>query len=183
MGAVQLLQKFYNFYQEICLLKSINMLKTIVQKAVSAQISQNLLFRTSTRAFATDFGEEQTGEPEAERRTSHEKSLNTVQLLGRVGNDPRLISDRTVVFSLATTEHFTNAQGEKQSKTTWHDIVSFMPYQNEVLVNHVPKGSRILVQGKLSNREVTDRETGNVRRLTNIIANEIIRLQTPNHRK
>ena len=75
-------------------------------------------------------------------------ALNTVQLLGRVGNDPRLISDRTVVFSLATTEHFTNAQGEKQSKTTWHDIVSFMPYQNEVLVNQVPKGSRILVQGK-----------------------------------
>ena len=110
-------------------------------------------------------------------------ALNTVQLLGRVGNDPRLISDRTCVFSLATTESYRDQQGVNQSKTTWHDIVSFNPYQNEMLVNNVPKGSRILVQGKLSNREVTDRETGNVRRLTNIIANEIIRLQTPGHRK
>ena len=110
-------------------------------------------------------------------------ALNTVQLLGRVGNDPRLISDRTCVFSLATTESYRDQQGVNQSRTTWHDIVSFIPYQNEMLVNNVPKGSRILVQGKLSNREVTDRETGNVRRLTNVIANEIIRLQTPGHRK
>ena len=110
-------------------------------------------------------------------------ALNTVQLLGRVGNDPKLISDRVVVFSLATNESYRNAQGENHTRTTWHDIVSFIPYQNEMLVNNVPKGSRILVQGKLSNREVTDRETGNVRRLTNIIANEIIRLQTPGHRK
>ena len=50
-----------------------NVLQLFLQ-AVSTQISQNLLFRTSTRAFATDFGEEQTGEPfEAERRTTHEK--------------------------------------------------------------------------------------------------------------
>ena len=50
-----------------------NVLQLFLQ-AVSTQFSQNLLFRTSTRAFATDFGEEQTGEPfEAERRTTHEK--------------------------------------------------------------------------------------------------------------
>ena len=105
-------------------------------------------------------------------------ALNTVQLLGRVGNDPKLISERVVVFSLATNESFRNAQGENQTRTTWHDIVSFYPYQNDMLMNSVTKGARILVQGRLNNREVTDRETGNTRRLTNVVANDIIRLQT-----
>ena len=53
--------------------------------------------------------------------------VNKVILVGNLGKDPevRHLDNGIAVanFSLATTESYTNKQGEKVSQTEWHNIV------------------------------------------------------------
>ena len=54
-------------------------------------------------------------------------SVNKVILLGRLGQDPELKytpgGSAVCNFSMATTESWTDKQGQKQEKTEWHRIV------------------------------------------------------------
>ena len=54
-------------------------------------------------------------------------SLNKVMLIGNLGRDPEVkmtpSGQQLARFSVATTETWKNPQGEKQSKTEWHNIV------------------------------------------------------------
>ena len=54
-------------------------------------------------------------------------SMNKVMLIGNLGRDPELKmtpgGQALARFSVATTETWKNPQGEKQSKTEWHNIV------------------------------------------------------------
>ncbi|XP_057180238.1 single-stranded DNA-binding protein, mitochondrial isoform X3 [Triplophysa rosa] len=87
-----------------------------------------------------------------------ERSINRVQLLGRVGQDPvmRQVEGRNpvTIFSMATNEMWRSGEGETTSadvsqKTTWHRISVFKPGLRDVAYQYVKKGSRILVEGKL----------------------------------
>ncbi|NXD08893.1 SSBP protein, partial [Nothocercus nigrocapillus] len=113
-----------------------------------------------------------------------ERSMNRVQLLGRVGQDPvmRQVEGKNpvTIFSLATNEMWRTgdsevAQGGEyeprdiSQKTTWHRISVFRPGLRDVTYQYVKKGSRLFVEGKLDYGEYTDRN--NVRRqATTIIA-------------
>ncbi|XP_018953248.1 single-stranded DNA-binding protein, mitochondrial isoform X2 [Cyprinus carpio] len=112
-----------------------------------------------------------------------ERSINRVQLLGRVGQDPvmRQVEGRNpvTIFSMATNEMWRSGEGEPMStgdvsqKTTWHRISVFKPGLRDVAYQYVKKGSRILVEGKLDYGEYTDKN--NVRRqATTIIADNIV---------
>jgi single-strand DNA-binding protein len=54
-------------------------------------------------------------------------SLNKVMLIGNLGKDPevRAIPSGVKVanFSIATSENYTNREGQKVDKTEWHNIV------------------------------------------------------------
>jgi single-strand DNA-binding protein len=54
-------------------------------------------------------------------------SVNKVIILGRLGQDPEMkfIPNGSAVcnFSLATTESWTDKNGQKQDRTEWHRIV------------------------------------------------------------
>ncbi|MBW1896055.1 MAG: single-stranded DNA-binding protein, partial [Deltaproteobacteria bacterium] len=56
-------------------------------------------------------------------------SVNKVILIGNLGRDPevRYTPGGTAVanFTLATTENWTNKDGEKESRTEWHRIVAW----------------------------------------------------------
>ena len=56
-------------------------------------------------------------------------SLNNVQILGNLGQDPELrkTNDGTSVtnLSVATNEVFSDKNGERQQRTEWHRIVVF----------------------------------------------------------
>jgi primosomal replication protein N len=56
-------------------------------------------------------------------------SVNRVILIGNLGRDPELryTPSGTAVanFSLATTDRFSNKQGERQERTEWHRIVAW----------------------------------------------------------
>ena len=100
-------------------------------------------------------------------------SMNRVTLLGRLGNDPdvRSTQDGTTVanFSLATSEKWTDTNGEKQEKTEWDRCVAWGK-QGENIGKYFNKGSEILVEGMLQTRSWEDKE-GNKRYTTEIKVN------------
>ncbi|XP_021548593.1 single-stranded DNA-binding protein, mitochondrial isoform X2 [Neomonachus schauinslandi] len=111
-----------------------------------------------------------------------ERSLNRVQLLGRVGQDPvmRQVEGKNpvTIFSLATNEMWRSGEseayqmGDVSQKTTWHRISVFRPGLRDVAYQYVKKGSRIYVEGKVDYGEYTDKN--NVRRqATTIIADKM----------
>ncbi|KAI4488278.1 hypothetical protein M0804_005126 [Polistes exclamans] len=108
-----------------------------------------------------------------------EKTINQVTLLGRVGGNPQERGTEkhpVVVFSLATHLNYKYESGEYMQKTDWHRICVFKPYLRESVSNHLKKGQRILVNGRLSYGEFKDEE-GNMRPTTAIIADEVIFFQ------
>lgn len=78
--------------------------------------------------------------------------MNKVTLIGRLGNDPEVkqFQDGTTVvrLSVATTERYTNKQGEKVELTEWH-TVKFWRKTAEIVAKYFKKGDPIVVEGKL----------------------------------
>ncbi|XP_015280197.1 PREDICTED: single-stranded DNA-binding protein, mitochondrial isoform X1 [Gekko japonicus] len=112
-----------------------------------------------------------------------ERSLNRIQLLGRVGQDPvmRQVEGKNpvTIFSLATNEMWRSGESEVfqgsdiTQKTTWHRVSVFRPGLRDVAYQYVKKGARIYVEGKIDYGEYTDKN--NVRRqATTVIADNII---------
>ncbi|XP_072508633.1 single-stranded DNA-binding protein, mitochondrial isoform X2 [Notamacropus eugenii] len=128
------------------------------------------------RQFARYYSEGSTG-------LVLERSLNRVQLLGRVGQDPVLRQSEgknpVTIFSLATNEMWrsgeseTSQQGDISQRTTWHRISVFRPGLRDLAYQYVKKGARVFVEGKIDYGEYVDKN--NVRRqATTIIADNII---------
>ena len=88
-------------------------------------------------------------------------NVNRVTLLGYVGRDPELHTsasgDRATRFSLATTERWKDRAGKPRERTEWHRIIVFGG-QVSVVEERVRKGSAVLVEGRLTVREYTDKE-------------------------
>lgn len=101
---------------------------------------------------------------------------NKVQLIGRLGQDPEIITfndgNKMAKFSLATDESYKDNNGEKVERTFWHNVV----VKNglvKVVENYINKGQEIALEGKLSYRNWEDKE-GNKRTVTEIICNELL---------
>lgn len=82
-------------------------------------------------------------------------SINTVFVLGRLGQDPEVRSTNSggavCNFSVATDESYTKSDGEKVKKTEWHKVVVF-GNSAESAGKYLKKGSECVVQGKLQTR-------------------------------
>ncbi|CAN7998672.1 unnamed protein product, partial [Ixodes hexagonus] len=103
--------------------------------------------------------------------------INQVTLLGRVGIEPQLRgSDATpvVVFTLATNSNYRYETGiEVQQRTQWHRISVFKPFLRNSVHQHMRKGSRVLVQGRLVYGEVTDAKgVGHI--TSTVVADEVV---------
>ena len=101
---------------------------------------------------------------------------NKVQLIGNLGNDPEIITldsgKKLAKFSLATNEYYKDADGQKQTKTEWHNLVAWNKTA-EIIENYVTKGKEIAIEGKLTNRSYETKE-GEKRYLTEVVVNEIL---------
>ena len=99
-------------------------------------------------------------------------SINKVILIGNLGRDPevRYTPSGTAVanFSLATTDNWTNKDGEKQSRTEWHRIVAWGRL-GETCGEYLSKGSQVYIEGSIQTNEWEDQE-GNKRKTTEIRA-------------
>ena len=101
---------------------------------------------------------------------------NKVQLIGNLGNDPEIITlengKKLAKFSLATNEYYKDADGQKQTKTEWHNLIAWNKTA-EIIEKYVSKGKEIAIEGKLTNRSWDDKE-GNKRYTTEVIVNGVV---------
>lgn len=101
---------------------------------------------------------------------------NSVRLIGHLGQDPKLVSNgensSVVSFSLATNEVYKDTNGNKATRTEWHNIVSFGRVAN-LIIQYCKRGEFIMLQGRLQTRQYTNKE-GQQRYVTEIITEEIL---------
>jgi single-strand DNA-binding protein len=103
-------------------------------------------------------------------------SINKVILVGNVGKDPVVrYFDKgvaKVTFPLATSESYTNQQGETITSTEWHNIVLWRALA-EVAEKTVKKGSQVYIVGKIKTRSYVDKEGIN-KYITEILADAFL---------
>lgn len=101
---------------------------------------------------------------------------NSVQLIGRLGQDPevkKLTSGKTLTtFSLATSDSYKNAQGEKVEDTQWHNVVAWGKTA-EIAGDYLKKGQEVAIEGKLVHRSY-ETSAGEKRYITEINLNELL---------
>ncbi|HWY70920.1 MAG TPA: single-stranded DNA-binding protein [Terriglobales bacterium] len=107
------------------------------------------------------------------------KSVNKVILVGNLGKDPEVkyTSTGTPVakFSLATNEGYKDKSGQWQDRTEWHNVVAWQRLA-EIVGEYVKKGSKVYIEGRLQTSSWDDKETGQKKYKTEIIANDLVLL-------
>jgi single-strand DNA-binding protein len=102
-------------------------------------------------------------------------TVNKAILVGNLGRDPEVRftpSGRAVAnFTLATTERWTDPDGNKKEHTEWHTIVVWGK-QAETCGQYLSKGRQVYVEGKIRSREYEDKE-GHKRKVTEVIADNV----------
>lgn len=114
------------------------------------------------------------------------KSINVVMLLGNVGNDPEVRSTasgvRVATLSLATSQQWTDARGEKQEKTQWHRLVVWGNNKGgglaDVVEKYVSKGDKLHVTGAIEYKQWQDKD-GQTRYSTEIKVSDLVLLGSP----
>ena len=100
--------------------------------------------------------------------------MNKVILYGNVGKDPEVKTldsgTKVAKFSLATSKHWTK-DGEKQTETSWHNIVLWNKLA-ELAGKYVTKGSSLIIEGEISYRTYENKE-GVTIYTTDIIGNSL----------
>lgn len=103
---------------------------------------------------------------------------NKVQLIGHLGMDPEIKSldggKKLAKMSIATNETYKNNKGEKITETQWHNLIAWGKTA-EICEKFLKKGSELAVEGKLINRNYTDKE-GIKRYVTEIEVHEVLML-------
>ena len=106
------------------------------------------------------------------------RGLNRVTLIGNAGKEAeyKTLEEGTPVakFSIATTETYRLKNGDTQSRTDWHTIVAWRGLAS-LVHQFIKKGSLLCIEGKLRNRQYSDKE-GNNKYLTEIVAEQILLL-------
>lgn len=101
--------------------------------------------------------------------------VNKAILIGNLGRDPELRytqSGQAVTnFSLATSENWTDKNGERTEKTEWHRIVAWGKTA-ELCAQYLSKGRTVYIEGRLQTRDWEDKE-GVKRQTTEIVANTV----------
>jgi single-strand DNA-binding protein len=100
-------------------------------------------------------------------------SLNKVQVLGNLGQDPEIRTfqggGRVANLSIATSETWKDKQtGEKKERTEWHRVAIFVDGLVGVVEQYVKKGSKVYIEGQLETRKWQD-QSGADRYSTEIV--------------
>lgn len=105
---------------------------------------------------------------------------NRVQLIGNLGQDPELKKTEkgksVARFSLATTESYRNADGQKVEETTWHNLVAWNGLA-DIAGKYLKKGREIAVEGRISHRQYEDKD-GVQKYFTEIVVTDLLMLRT-----
>ncbi|MGE3974497.1 MAG: single-stranded DNA-binding protein [Bdellovibrionales bacterium] len=101
--------------------------------------------------------------------------VNKVIVVGNLGADPELkytANGQAVArFNIATSESWTDKNGQKQERTEWHRIVAWGKL-GEICGKHLAKGRQAYVEGRLQTRQWEDKD-GQKRYTTEVIAGTV----------
>ncbi|MEY3247011.1 MAG: hypothetical protein RL025_119 [Bacteroidota bacterium] len=99
-------------------------------------------------------------------------------LIGNLGKDPEVKTldngAKIATFPLATTETYKDRDGNKQSRTEWHNIVLWRGLA-DVAELYCRKGGQVYIEGRLSTRKWDDKD-GHTRYTTEIIGDNMVLL-------
>lgn len=103
-------------------------------------------------------------------------SVNRVILIGRLGKDPEVRSTPSgtsvAKFTLATDERYTDRNGDKQERTEWHNVVAWGKL-GEICGQYLKKGKLVYIDGSIRTDSWDDKESGQKKYRTEIIANNM----------
>lgn len=106
------------------------------------------------------------------------RGINKAIILGTVGKDPEIRSiangSNTVCsFSMATSEAWKDKQtGQLVENTEWHNVKCFGKTA-EIIGNYVRKGSKLYIEGKIKTDKWQDKNTGQDKYITYILADSL----------
>lgn len=102
-------------------------------------------------------------------------AVNIAIVAGNLGRDPEVRftqSGRAVAnLSVATSEVWTDQEGNRQERTEWHRVVVFGK-SAESCGQYLAKGRQVCVQGRIQTRKWTD-QNGQDRYTTEIVAQRV----------
>lgn len=88
-------------------------------------------------------------------------SVNKVILIGRLGRDPETrympSGDAVTNFSIATDEQWRDRNGERQTRTEWHNITLFGKL-GEIASQYLRKGSQVFIEGRIQSRKYNGKD-------------------------
>ncbi len=101
--------------------------------------------------------------------------VNKVIIVGNLGKDPEVRftpGGRALArFPVATSEKWTDQDGNRQERTEWHNVVVWGK-QAETCGQYLAKGRQVYVEGSLRSRQYDDKD-GNRRYITEVVARDV----------
>jgi single-strand DNA-binding protein len=114
------------------------------------------------------------------------KDLNKVMLTGHLGADPEMRytpqGSAVTTFRVAANRSWKSADGTQHDDTEWFRIVAWDKLA-EVCNQYLAKGTRVYVEGRLQTRKWQDKETGQDRYITEVVASDMIMLSSRQDRQ
>jgi single-strand DNA-binding protein len=106
-------------------------------------------------------------------------TLNKVMLIGNLGKDPEIMhfenGGSLVKFPLATSETYTNREGQRVTNTEWHNVVINAKGLVDVAHKYLKRGHKVYLEGRIKTRKWQD-QAGADRYTTEIQANQMTML-------
>jgi single-strand DNA-binding protein len=100
---------------------------------------------------------------------------NKVTLIGNLGMDPETRTTETgkkvTHFTLATTDGYKGADGQKVKETTWHNIVAWNGL-GDIAAKYLKKGREVAVEGRIVYKSFEDKK-GVTKNITEIVLNDL----------
>src|SRR5260370_36199397 len=101
--------------------------------------------------------------------------MNKIMLIGNLGRDPEMnvTGDGTPFtrFSIAVNRRTKSSSGERKEETDWFNVVAWRSLA-EVCNTYLQKGSKVYVEGRLTQRKYTDKN-GVERTMVEVIASDV----------
>jgi single-strand DNA-binding protein len=103
-------------------------------------------------------------------------SVNKVILIGHLGAKPELkylpSGQAVCELRLATNEVFNDKNNQRQERTEWHRVVVWGK-TGESCAQYLDKGRQIYIEGRIQTRSWDDKNSGEKRYATEIVANQV----------
>lgn len=107
--------------------------------------------------------------------------MNKVILIGNLGKEPEIKNfqdgGKIASFSMATTKSWKDKDGNKQSRTDWHNVVVKQNGTAGVVEKYLKKGDKVCVEGELQTRSY-ETQGGEKKYVTEVVVTSLEMLGT-----